>query len=133
MSESRGRPSKYKPEYCDLVVEHMEKGLSFEAFAAVIKVNRDTIYEWEKVHPEFAEAKKNASDANLLFWEKLGIDHILNISESFGEGFSKSKSLNASVWIFNMKNRFKWRDSTDVNQTTTAKIEVKIDSDDKDF
>ena len=106
-----GRPSKYKPEYCSKLVEHMAQGLSFESFAAVIKVNRDTLNEWAKVHDEFSVAKKEALDANLLFWEKHGIDGLYSTSEYDREtGNTISKSLNATVWIFNMKNRHKWRD-----------------------
>lgn len=108
--ETLGRPSKYKPEYCQGLIDHMGAGLSFESFAAVIRVHRDTLFEWDKVHPEFSDAKKIAVLACQLFWENLGIKYILNESESFGEGQSKSTSLNSAVWIFNMKNRFKWRD-----------------------
>lgn len=116
MSEKNpiGRPSKYKPEYCQMLIDHMSQGLSFESFAAVINISRDTLFEWSKEHDDFSYSKKIAFDNCQLFWEKLGIDNILNVSESesFGEGQSKSssKSLNASAWIFNMKNRFKWKD-----------------------
>lgn len=116
MSEKNpiGRPSKYKPEYCEQLIEHMASGLSFESFAAIVDVNQDTLHEWAKVHEEFSEAKKAAYMKNLLFWEKLGVDHIINSSESesYGEGQSRSssKSLNSAVYIFNMKNRHKWRD-----------------------
>lgn len=109
-----GAPSKYKPEYCQQLIEHMAEGLSFESFAGIIEVNRDSLYEWIKVHQEFSDAKKIAVDKSLHFWEKLGLNNIINISESEsqGEGFgrSSSRSLNSSVWIFNMKNRFGWRD-----------------------
>lgn len=97
-----GRPSKYKPEYCSLLIEHMAQGYSFESFAAVIKVNRDSLYEWEKVYSDFSDAKKEALDQCLLFWEGLGIKNIIN--------FPEMGSLNSAVWVFNMKNRFKWRD-----------------------
>lgn len=116
MSENPiGRPSKYKPEYCQMLIDHMGSGLSYESFAAVIKVNRDTLYAWEKEYPDFSDAKKEAFDQNLLFWEKLGIDHVLNEaheeeSEEDGTYKKTSKSLNHTVWIFNMKNRHKWRD-----------------------
>jgi len=105
-----GGPTKYKPEYCEKLIEHMSEGLSYEAFAALIGVHRSILYDWEKSHPEFSEAKDVGFGKSLLFWEKLGRDNILNTSESFGEGQSSSKSLNGSVWIFNMKNRFRWRD-----------------------
>lgn len=122
-----GRPSKYDPKFCDLLIKHMEEGLSFESFAAVAEVNRDTLYQWEKAHPEFSDAAKRARDAALLFWEKLGIDHIINQTdyESDGSGVksSSTKSLNSPVWIFNMKNRFKWRDKQpDENDEINIKI-----------
>jgi hypothetical protein len=28
MSKKMGRPSDYKPEYCEMLIEHMSKGLS---------------------------------------------------------------------------------------------------------
>lgn len=106
-----GRPSKYKPEYCQLLIEHMSTGLSFESFAAVIKVNRDTLYAWEKDYPEFSDAKKEAFEQNLLFWEKHGIDGLYNTTEYDEKGKpTSSKSINSTVWIFNMKNRHKWGD-----------------------
>lgn len=108
-----GRPSKYKPEYCDQLIQHMSEGLSFESFAAVIDVNRDTLYQWDKDYEEFSDAIKRAKDKSQLFWEKMGIDNIMNQSEFEKDGSfqtSSSKSLNATIWIFNMKNRFKWRD-----------------------
>lgn len=105
-----GAPSKYKPEFEQLLIEHMSKGYSFESFQVIAGVCEDTLHDWVKKHPGWKEAKTKAFAACLLFWERLGIDHILNESQSFGEGQSQSKSLNGSVWIFNMKNRFKWRD-----------------------
>lgn len=113
MSEENkiGRPSKYNPEFCQQLIDHMAQGLSFESFAAVIGVNQDTLYEWTKVHDEFSEAKKTAYNANLLFWEKQGIDGLYSIVETDEEGkIVRSKSINSTVWIFNMKNRHKWRD-----------------------
>lgn len=106
-----GRPSKYKPEYCQQLIEHMASGLSFETFAAVVnpRVNQDTLHEWVKVHEDFSEAKGQAYAANQIFWEKLGIDHIINKSDGMGDGISKSRSLNGQVWSLNMINRFKWR------------------------
>lgn len=106
-----GRPTKYKPEYCKDLIDHMSEGLSYESFAAVISVDRDTLYEWEKVHKEFSDAKKAAFDVNLLFWERQGLDGLFNETEYDEKGRpTKSKSINATVWIFNMKNRHRWRD-----------------------
>jgi hypothetical protein len=94
-----GRPTKYKPEYCQQLIEHMSQGLSFETFAAVIDVNDDTLYEWAKVHPEFSDAKKRAFGKCKILWEKMGI----------AGATGKIRNFNAAAWIFNMKNRFGWK------------------------
>lgn len=130
MAKPIGRPSLYKPEYCEALIKHMSEGLSFETFCLTIGVSYDTPWEWAKVHPDFSEAKKIAVAACQMYWEKLGRDHILN--ESFG-GNQGSKSLNASAWIFNMKNRFRWRDKqpdeevqTQVNVNVSTELIEKL-------
>ena len=124
---ARGRPTKYKKEYCDELIEHMSKGLSYEAFAGAIGVCKQTLYTWEKEHEDFVDAKRRAVEACRIFWEKLGIDHILNETEYQGG----SKSLNASVWIFNMKNRFLWRDRQP-EEVAQINNYSKLDDDDLD-
>lgn len=99
-----GRPSKYDEKYCEMLVDHMAEGYSFESFAAVIDVNRDTLYEWAKVHPVFSDAKKRGFDQSLFVWEKFGIAGLWG---------SKDSSFNAAVWIFNMKNRHNWKDKVE--------------------
>jgi hypothetical protein len=96
-----GAPTKYKKEYCQKVIDFMAQGYSFEAFAGSIGVCADTVFEWAKVHPEFSDSKKLAYERNRVFWETQGIDGLRS---------SKNNSFNATVWIFNMKNRFRWRD-----------------------
>jgi hypothetical protein len=66
-----GRPSKYKPECCPALIEHMKQGGSFEAFAAIVKTSISTIYEWLDVHEDFSEAKKEGVALSLKFWEDI--------------------------------------------------------------
>ena len=111
-----GRPTTYEDRFCDLLIDHMTKGYSFESFAAITDTCKDTLYEWVKVHPEFSDAKKRATDKSRLFWEKVGIENIVNIEtmekDESGSFTAVKKSLNSAAWIFNMKNRFKddWKD-----------------------
>lgn len=99
-----GRPTKYKTEYCREVIDFMTFGYSKEAFCGRIGIAKDTLYKWDKKHKEFADAIKKGEAKSLLFWEKMGIEGATgNIS-----GF------NPSTWIFNMKNRFNWRDKRDI-------------------
>lgn len=109
----QGRDSEFKEEFCQQLVWHMEKGYSFETFAAKADVSRQTLYNWVDQYPQWAKAKDIAFNKCLLFWEQQGIDGLYNESFKDGDGSTHSKSINASLWIFNMKNRFKWRDRLD--------------------
>ena len=114
-----GRPTKYKAEYCEMLVKHMEEGLSFESFGAKANVSRDTLYTWEKKYEEFAEAKKKGKTKCLEFWESMG--------RSGAAG--KLPGFNAAAWIFNMKNRFMWRDRQDVVTTDLTEKKNITESD----
>lgn len=74
MTRPVGRPSLYRPEYCDAVVAHMAEGASLTSFAAEIDVARDTLTEWATVHPEFSAAVKRAKAKCAAWWEKRGRD-----------------------------------------------------------
>lgn len=99
-----GRPTRYKKEHCQLLVDHMSTGLSFECFCGSIGVGLNTTKEWAKNNKEFRAAKELGTAQCRLFWEKIGrsgsLGHIKNFS--------------ASAYIFNMKNRFDWSDRTDL-------------------
>jgi len=109
-----GRPTSYRKKYCEMLTEHMRGGKSFETFATAVGVARDTLYQWTKRHPEFAEAKTKATELALDFWEDLGI-----------KGATGEKPVNPTIWIFNMKNRFGWRDRKQLEHTGD-KPEIKI-------
>lgn len=89
-----GRPTSYKPEYCEQLIVHCGEGLSFESFAGVVGAHRDSLYEWVKVYPEFSDAKKKARAASLLFLDKVGR----------GLMTGKIKG-NVAAWIFTVSNR----------------------------
>jgi len=88
------RPSEYKPEYCDMLVNHMAEGGSYEGFAGVIDCCKQTLYTWEKLHPDFLDAKKKAWARNRLFMDKMGLALMTG----------KFKG-NVVPWVMEMKNR----------------------------
>jgi hypothetical protein len=53
-----GRPTLYRPEYCDQVVEWMAKGFTATAAAGKMGFYYDLFNDWAKKHPEFAQALK---------------------------------------------------------------------------
>ena len=116
-----GRPTVYKPEYCEMLIQHMKEGLSFEAFGGVTGHSKQTLYEWIEKFPEFGDSKRRGELLSQLWWEKIGVERL--ISQSWHQG--GSKALNASVWIFNMKNRFGWRDRHDIEHTGDIGVSPK--------
>lgn len=127
MSEGKlphGRPSKYKSEYDQMLIEHMATGLSYESFAGLVGVCTDTLYEWEKAHPSFSEAKRDGFAKNRLFWERLGVQYITHVDSKF----ESSPKLNSTVYIFNMKNRFprEWRDRVEVAGDKEAPLNLTL-------
>jgi len=101
-----GRRPKFKEEYCDMLIDHMASGLSYETFAAIIRTHRSTLYNWEKQYPQFLDAKKLGKEAAQVFWEKIGLAQAVG-DKTYGKG-------NCASWIFNMKNRFNWTDKQEL-------------------
>jgi hypothetical protein len=109
-----GRPPEYRPEYCQKLIEHMSEGFSFESFAAVIDVHRDTLYEWAKVYPDFSDVKKMGKDKALLWWEKEGKKGL------------REKNFNATVYVWSTKNICKWTDRHNIDvKSSTKKLSGK--------
>lgn len=89
---NRGRPTKYKPEYCESVVEHMRDGKSLSSFAGKVGVARDTISEWCSEYPEFSAAVQKGKGLCADWWEER-----LRERAIAGEG-------NSTAAIFGVKN-----------------------------
>ena len=102
-----GRPSKYQPEFCEIVISFGKDGMGKAEMASMLSVAYSTFDLWTQEHPEFSEAVKEAQRQSQAWWERKGRE------ATFGEvpGF------NATSYIFQMKNRFKddWRDKQDVD------------------
>ena len=103
-----GRPSKYDPAFCELVVELGEMGKSLTQMASRIGVLKETMMDWTKVHPEFSAAVSMAVQLSQSWWEDAG-----------QSGLAMGRDFNAVAFQFQMKNRFR-ADYTD-------KVEVKHD------
>ena len=64
-----GRPSTFKPEYCDKIVEVMAAGYSKTAFAGSLGTSRQTLISWSELFPEFLDAVKRGEAARVFFLE----------------------------------------------------------------
>lgn len=107
------RPSLYRKEYCQLLIDHMAQGYSFASFAGIVGTSTQTIYDWCKQHTDFLDAKKIATAKCRIYWEKMGNDNAVSttiVERDGNTSRSEQRQLNTGVWIFNMRNRFRWHD-----------------------
>lgn len=112
----RGRPSEYRPEYCEAVIEYMGQGYSLTAFAGSIRVARDTVYEWVKAHREFSDAVSRARGARVAALEtKL---------------LRSRKGAETSASIFALKNAdpVEWRDVKHTEHKHSVAVETLTDA-----
>lgn len=118
-----GAPRKYKPEYCDEVISFMAKGFSVEAFAGHVWVSRATLYRWMEEYPEFKEAVAIGRERCRVWWEEAAQAGLMT---------EKGTSFSAATWIFNMRNRFGWRNEDKVEHTGQVDASMVIKNGDPD-
>ena len=102
-----GRPSLYKPEYCDMVVELGKEGHSLTATAAILGFPKATLQGWGQAHEDFAAALTRAQELSQLWWEEQG-----------RRGLYADK-FQAAVWKASMAARFR-EDYTERKEVTGA-------------
>jgi hypothetical protein len=74
-----GRPTLYKPEYCQRVVELGRQGKSKEQISATLGLSWNTLDLWAEKHEEFMSALRVAKNLELNYWEDLGLQHIVEV------------------------------------------------------
>lgn len=111
-----GRPSEYRPEYCELVQDFMGKGFSLTAFAGSIRVARETVYAWIKEHHEFSDAVSRAKPSRVTALE--------------AKLLRSRKGAETSAAMFALKNAdpTEWRDLKQVQHGHSIKVETLTDA-----
>ncbi len=92
---SGGRPTDYRPEYCERVLTLGRDGKSHAQIAADLGVSRQTLHNWAAAHAEFAEAIAWSRDLAQAWFENKGQD---------GLGDNR---FNAALWSKQMAARFR--------------------------
>ena len=90
---SVGRPSSYRRELCDRIIEAMASGLSAEAAAARIGISARSLFYWQQQHPEFLQAIQEGRQRSQLWWEERAI------------AMAKGGTGNAQIVMLGLRNR----------------------------
>lgn len=68
------RPTKYESAFCEQAVALGSEGKSKVEIAFDLGVDRKTIDNWAREHPEFFHAITRAKEAEQVWWERKGRD-----------------------------------------------------------
>lgn len=90
-----GRPSKYKPEYCERVIDLSKQGAGWAEYASEFEVDRASLFRWAEEHEDFAQALTRAKVHEQAWFERAGR---LNLG---------SKEFNANLWGKSVSARFR--------------------------
>lgn len=95
----QGRQTLYNAEiHIPLLFECLSTGGSISSFVTKANVSRQSFYEWVNVHPEFAEAYRDAKELCQHYMEEFGRNGICN------------PSFNATLYATIMRNKMGWTD-----------------------
>jgi len=119
-----GRPSLYRPEYCEKVIELGKQGCSPAEIASELDVDRATLIRWSDEYEEFRTAMTRAKVHEQAWWERAGKAGM--IADKF----------NAQVWTKSVTARFredyteKRDDAPQITIVTNSAVDVRQLDDD---
>ena len=67
---SVGRPSSYRPDYCELIIEAMAAACRPRRRRPRSAFGADRLFYWQREHPEFLQAIQEGRQKALLWWEE---------------------------------------------------------------
>ena len=127
-----GRPTNYRPEYCDLAWKYCLLGITDKQLAEMFDTSEQTLNAWKNEYPEFLEAIKegrktaDARVAESLYKKALGCSHpeskivmvdgapeIITITKHHPPDTSA-----ASLWLRNRQPE-RWRDQKEFTTKLT--------------
>jgi transposase-like protein len=119
MSE-RGRPSKYKPEFCEQAIELGKLGKSPTQIACAFEVDRATLYRWAEEYEDFRTALTRAKAEEQNWWETTGMAALT------------ADKFQAAVWKKSMEARFRddYTERKELGGAGGGAIKVLISEDD---
>jgi hypothetical protein len=110
------RPSKYNPDFCELVVDLGRQGKSKEVMAVRCGVIPETLENWAKTYPDFFEALTYAQACEQEWWEEAG------------QTLMALPNFSAAAWSRSMSARFpkKWREQKQVDHGLSSDLNALL-------
>ena len=105
-----GRPSQYRPGFCEEVIALGKQGMGPTQIAAALDVSKAVLYYWRQTHPDFDEAMLLAKTHEQNWWETVGQNAL------FADRFQ------AAVWSKSMAARFR-DDYAERRETTLTGVD----------
>lgn len=102
-----GRPSGYRPEFCELVLELGKQGKSFTQMAVATGYTKASLHGWRDQYPQFATALARAIELSQQWWEE-------KAQAGLGD-----RNFNAALWMKIAASRFR-EDYADRKEVTGA-------------
>jgi hypothetical protein len=114
----RGRPTDYRPEYCEQVYNYMAQGYSLTAAAGDLGQCYDTLIAWTQKHPEFAQAVKHGRAARTAILER----ELLSMG-----GHKDGARITARIFALKNAAPHEWKDQVQVDQRIeVTEIRMKV-------
>lgn len=73
---AKGYGTKYRSEFCEMVMEFAEQGKNLKEFAGANRISLNSIERWAKRYPEFHEAVEIAKLKHEAYWWDLARRHM---------------------------------------------------------
>lgn len=89
-----GRPTLYKADMCEKVIEYGRQGKSHVQIACELDVTRETLYQWADTHSDFSDAMTRARLLAQAWFENKGQTGL------------ETPGFNASLWAKQVSCRF---------------------------
>lgn len=112
--------------YNDILDLYMEGGSDVEVRALMIqKMGRESFSfdlwdRWLKEEQEFSETVKMGRTLSEAWWVKQGRKYLT------ANSMPETIKMNYTGWYMNMKNRFKWSDKQEIEQTESRSITLNL-------
>lgn len=113
MSNKVGRPSDYRPEYCEVARNLLKEGCCKVEIAYELDVNISTLNRWIEQFPEFRNAIEGDASFAEGWWMKEGKANLAN------------GRYNTRMYELQMMNRFGWKKNAETKNEQNVSVELK--------